>query len=214
MKKMMQVCLLAAGLAGWAMSGWAAEQKIAMFNLRKAFDGYYKTIQFNASMRQDKAEMEKRMTQIVENGRKHEDEWRKFIDKANDQSLPAEERDKAKKLAADKAAELEADKQDITAFEREADARLEEKKKLRRDDIVKEIQSVVEAHAKAGGYTMVLDPSGLSTSLVPVVLYSSGQDDMTESVLKELNAAAPPGSLDTNTPAIPPSTNLLPGTVK
>jgi hypothetical protein len=37
--------------------------------------------------------------------------------------------------------------------------------------------------------------------MTPVVLYSNGQSDMTDALIKELNAAAPPGSLDTNTPA-------------
>jgi hypothetical protein len=32
---------------------------------------------------------------------------------------------------------------------------------------------------------------------------------MTDGIIKELNAAAPPGSLDTNTPAASSSTNLL-----
>jgi Skp family chaperone for outer membrane proteins len=170
MKKLMQVCLLSAGFAGLGMSGRGAEQKIATFNLRKAFDSYYKTITSTAALKQEAADVDKERTQMVENGRKHEDEWRKLIDKANDQSLSAEERDKAKKAAADKYAELETDKQYINTFDREAGARLREKEHLRRDDIVKEIEGVVAAHAKAAGYTMVLDPSGESANLAPVVL--------------------------------------------
>jgi Skp family chaperone for outer membrane proteins len=207
MKKLTQICLLSASLFGLVNSGWAAEQKIATFNLRKAFDSYYKTIQSTAALKQEAGEVDKERTQRIEIGRKHEEEWRKLIDQANDQSLSAEERDKAKKAAADKYAELEADKQYINTFDREASARLHEKERIRRDDIVKEIQGVVAAHAKAAGYTMVLDPSGESANLVPVVLYSNGQDDMTDGIIKELNVAAPPGSLDTNTPAASSSTN-------
>src|ERR1039457_4533474 len=105
MKKFMQIGLLSVALAGFGFAGWAAEQKIAMFNLRKAFESYYKTIQSNAALKQEAAEVDKERAQMVENGRKHEDEWRKLIDKANDQSLSAEERDKAKKAASDKYAE-------------------------------------------------------------------------------------------------------------
>ena len=207
MKKLMQICLLSAGLAGFWSSAWAGDQKIAIFNLRKAFDAYYKTIQSTAAIKQEAAEADKERSQMIENGRKHEDEWRKLIDKANDQSLSAEEREKAKKAASEKYAELETDKQYITTYDREATVRLREKETLRRNDIVKEIQGVVEAHAKAAGYTMVLDPSGESTWLVPVVLYSNGQDDMTDAIIKELNAAAPAGSLDTNTPPATSTTN-------
>jgi Skp family chaperone for outer membrane proteins len=211
MKKLMQICLLSAALAGWGRPAWAADQKIATFNLRKAFDAYYKTIQSTAAIKLEAAEVDKERTQMIENGRKHEDEWRKLIDKANDQSLSAEEREKAKKAASDKYAELETDKQYINTYDRDATVRLREKETLRRDDIVKEIESVVAAHAKSAGYTMVLDPSGESFNKAPVVLYSNGQDDMTDAIIKELNAAAPPGSLDTNTPAASSSTNLFPG---
>jgi hypothetical protein len=60
----------------------------------------------------------------------------------------------------EKYAELETDKQYITEFERDGQRAPGEKRNLRRDDIVKEIMGMVEAHAKAGGYTMVLDTSG------------------------------------------------------
>jgi Skp family chaperone for outer membrane proteins len=210
MKKLLLTCLLAAGIAGLGMAGSAADQKIATFNLRKAFDTYYKTVQSTAGLKQEAADVEKERGQMLETAKKHEDEWRKLIDKANDQAVSAEERDKSKKAATDKYAELEADKQSINEFDRMATARLHEKERQRRDDIVKEIQGVVDAHAKAGGYSLVLDPSGESANLVPVVLYSNGQDDLTESIIKELNAAAPPGSLDTNAPA---ATNLSHGAV-
>jgi hypothetical protein len=96
---------------------------------------------------------------------------------------------------------LENDKQSITTFDRVARQRLEEKQRQRRDDIVKEIMGVLTADAKSAGYTMVLDTSGASANMAPVVLFSNGQNDMTDALIKELNATAPPGSLDTNTPA-------------
>jgi Skp family chaperone for outer membrane proteins len=86
-------------------------------------------------------------------------------------------------------------------FDRMATARLREKVRLKRDDIVKEIEGVVEARAKAGGYTLVLDTSGESLNGATVVVYTNGQEDLTDGIIKELNAAAPPGSLDTNSAA-------------
>jgi Skp family chaperone for outer membrane proteins len=209
MKKFMQIGLLSVALAGFGFAGWAAEQKIATFNLRKAFDSYYKTKQSDAALHQEATEVDKERAQMVESGRKHEDEWRKLIDKANDQAVSPGEREKSKQAAAQKYAELESDKQNITEYERMANARLSEKQKLRRDDIVKEIVGVLNAHAKAAGYSLVLDTSGDSANMVPVALYTNGQDDLTEGIIKELNAAAPVGSLaDTNAPAAPSSTNV------
>jgi len=209
MKKLTLIGLLSVGLAGMGLAGRAAEQKIATFNLGKAFESYYKSIQSTVAIKQEVAEAKKEEAQMMDSARKHDEELRQLIDKANDQAVSVEERDKSKKAADDKRAELEVDKQSITEFERRAESHLRAKEDQRTADIVKEIEGVVAAHAKAAGYSIVLDSSGVSGSRVPVVLYSNGQDDMTDSIIKELNAAAPPGSLDTNAPAASSPTNLI-----
>ncbi|MGO8696893.1 MAG: OmpH family outer membrane protein [Limisphaerales bacterium] len=193
--------VITASLLGLAHGVFAADQKIATVDLSKVFEKYYKTIQSSVSIRQEVADMEKERAQMVDAEKKHEDEWRILIDKANDQATSAEARDRSKKDASEKYSELENDKQSITTFDRVARQRLSEKEHQRRDDIVKEIMGVLNADAKGAGYTMVLDVSGASANMTPVVLYSNGQNDMTDALIKELNAAAPPGSLDTNTPA-------------
>ncbi len=147
--------------------------------------------------------MEKERKQMLDNAENHKTEWQKLIDKANDQAVSSEERDKSKKEAEQKYVELENDKQSITEYDRASSAKLREKELQRRDAIVKEIRAILEADAKAGGYTMVLDPSGDSGNMVPVVLYTNGQNDLTDALIKELNATAPPGSMDTN--AVPSS---------
>jgi len=209
MKKLMQIGLLSAGLAGFGLAGWGAEQKIATFNLTKAFNSYYKTIQSTVAIRQEVAEAKKEEAQMIESARKHEEELHQLTYQANDQAVSDEQREKSKKAATDKSAEFDIDKQSLSEFRQRADLKVRTKLEQRRTDIVKEIQGVVEAHAKAAGYSMVLDSSGESGNLVPVLLWSNGKDDMTDSIIKELNAAAPPGSLDTNALAAPTPTNLL-----
>jgi outer membrane protein len=188
----------------------AADMKIATVDLRKVFEKYYKTVQSTVIIKQDAADMEKERKQMVDNAKRHEDEWRALIDKANDQAVSAEERDKSKKAAEQKYGELESDKQSISEFDRVASNRLHEKEQQRRDDIVKEIRHVLDADAKAGGYAIVFDSSGDSANMVPVMLYHNGQNDLTDALIKELNSTAPPGTLDTN----PGDTNLLNGRAK
>jgi Skp family chaperone for outer membrane proteins len=210
MKKLMQIGLLAVGLAGFGLPGRSAEQKIATVDFAKAFNSYYKTIQAGVSIRQEISDAKKEEAQMVESYKKHGEELSQLIDKANDQAVSAEQRDKSRRAADDKRAEIEVDKQSVSEFERRAEAHLRAKEDQRMADLVKEIQGVVSARAKTAGYSMVLDSSGLSrNNLVTVLLYSNGQDDLTESIIKELNAAAPPGSLDTNAPAASAPTNLL-----
>jgi Skp family chaperone for outer membrane proteins len=211
MKKLMQIGLLSSLVAGFGHAGWAAEQKIAVFNLTRAFNSYYKTIQSTLALKQEDADAKKEEAQMIESGRKHDEELRQLIDKANDQAVSAEEREKSKKAEDDKRAELEADKQYINAFDTRASSHLRAKLEQRTEEIVKEIEGVVDAKAKAAGYSMVLDSSGQSANRVqsPFLLYSDGKDDLTDSIIKELNAAAPPGSLDTNALAAPSGTNLI-----
>jgi outer membrane protein len=208
MKKLMLIGFLSAGLAGFGVAAWAADLKIATFNLQKAFDSYYKSIQSNLAIRQEVAEVQKEEALRLDSYKKHGEEYRQLIDKANDQAVSAAQREKSQQAAEDKRAELETDKQYLTEFEQKAKLHIQTKQEQRTTEIIKEIQGVVEAHAKAGGYTLVLDSSGLSAYHVPVLLYSNGQDDLTDSIIKELNAAAPPGSLDTNFLNAPSSNNL------
>ncbi|MGA2174510.1 MAG: OmpH family outer membrane protein [Verrucomicrobiota bacterium] len=208
MKKVIQSLVMAAGLVCWPHSAPAADPKIATVDLGKVFDKYYKTIQSSASLKLEASDMEKERAQMVDAEKKHEDEWRGLIDKANDQAVSAEAREQSKKAAGEKYSELESDKQSINEFDRVANTRLREKLRQRHDDIVKEILGVLTADAKAAGYTMVLDVSGASANTTPVVLYSNGQNDMTEALIKELNSAAPPGSLETNSATATAVTNL------
>ena len=207
MKKLTQVCFLTAAAVGLAMPLRAVEQKIATINLGRVFDTYYKTVQSTAALKQEEAEVQKELALMTENGRKHKEEWRKLSDESNNQAVSAGEREKGRKAAEEKYAEVGADEQAISARGREADARLREKERLRRDEIVKEIRGVIDARAKAAGYTLVLDTSGQGFNTIePIILYSSGVEDMTDGIIKELNAAAP---AETNA-AVPAATNAVP----
>ena len=194
MKKMIQKMAIAAAAIGlyliWSPGGVAvaADQKIATIDLAKVFEKYYKTIRSTAALKQEAVDMQKERKDMVDAGKKTEDEWQKLIDKAEDQAVSAEERARSKAAAEDKLREVKNAEQTIQEYDRVSANRLHEKERQRRDDIVKEIRGVLNAEAKAGGYTLVLDVSGESANMAPVVLFSSGVNDLTDSLIKELNA--------------------------
>jgi Skp family chaperone for outer membrane proteins len=198
MKKVIQPLLIAACLLCLSQAAPAADQKIGTVDLGKVFDKYYKTIQSTAALKLEAADIEKERAQMVDTAKKHEEDWRALIDKANDQAVSEDSREQSKKAAAEKYTEMEGDKQSITEYERVASTRMREKQHQRVEEILNEIRGVLNAEAKAAGYNMVLDYSGISGNSAPIVIYTDGQNDMTEGLIKELNAAAPPGSLDTN----------------
>ena len=69
---------------------------------------------------------------------------------------------------------------------------------------MRDIRDLVEAKAKAGGYTLVIDVAAKSAVGTPIVLYTNGQNDMTQEVLLQLNSNAPVGLIksdDTKDPS-------------
>jgi hypothetical protein len=64
--------------------------------------------------------------------------------------------------------------------------------------------------AKAAGDTLVIDSDAETVNGTPAVIYTTGDNDMTADVLKQLNAAAPPDLPDTSGTPVFMSTNTLP----
>ena len=189
-----------------------AQQKIATVDMRKLFDNYWKTKQAEAALNDRKDELSKEDRGFLDNLQKDREEYQKLLDAASDQAISAEERDKRKQAAADKYAEIQSSQTTIARFERQAQATLAEQSQRMRSDIIKEITAAVTAKAKAAGYTMVFDLAGQSLNQTPVILYTDGRNDLTATVLAQLNAGAP---IDLTAPAtnsaVPPltiSTNL------
>lgn len=158
--------------------------------MHRAFDSYCKAVLLNASLKEEAAKADRELAELVATGQKHETKLNQLKSDANDQAVSAEKRETIKKAADTAAAELESDKRAVEEFYRAAQVRLSERSQLRSNDIRQEINAVVWTRAKAAGYSLVLDIS-VSNNLSSLVLFSDGRDDLTDSVIKELNASAP-----------------------
>ncbi len=168
-----------------------AQPKIATIDLRKVFDNYYKTKQADALLKDEASDLEKQRKGMYDDYKKRQEEFNTLNDKANDQAISADERTKNKQAAEKKYVEVRDTEQSITEFERAARTKLAEKQRIKRDVIVTEIRGIVDAKAKTAGYSLVVDTAGESINNTPFVLYSNGENDITEAILGQLNAAAP-----------------------
>jgi outer membrane protein len=191
----MKKLFLTLGLAVMFSMAAHAETKIATIDLRKVFDNYYKTRQADANLKDEAADKEKERKEMVDTFKKGEEEWKKLIDKSNDQAVSADERDKAKQAAEKKLLELRDLEQTIKQYEASARAALGEKQRRKRDAILEEIRTLINAKAKAGGFSLVVDTAAESINSTPIVLFSSNENDLTDSILKDLNATATPAVL-------------------
>ncbi len=192
MNKSFRLHSLALGLILFASTlGASAQGKIGFIDLRKIFDGYYKTKQADANLKDEAGDMDKQRKEMIEDFNKHQEDWKKVMDKANDQAVSTEEREKSKQAAEKKLLDLKEMEQSITQYERAARTKLEEKKLRMRDKIVQEIRDVINVKAKADNYFAILDSSAQSAAATPVLLYSNGENDLTDVILKQINATAP-----------------------
>jgi outer membrane protein len=173
------------------------EGRLATVDLRKVFDGYWKTKQADAALKDRAADIEKEHKSMLDDWKKAKEEYQTLLTEANNQNLSLDERDKRKKSAEDKFKQIKESEEAITQYERQARTTLEEQKKRMRDSILEEIRTTINGKAKAAGYALVVDVSAESGNGspgnpgTPVFLYCGNENDMTETVLSQLNAGAP-----------------------
>jgi Skp family chaperone for outer membrane proteins len=119
--------------------------------------------------------------------------YKQLLDQSSDPAIASDERDKRKQAAADKAKEIANSRGAIEQFQRQAEAQLADQSQRMSVNLVNEIQKAVADKSKAGGYSMVLNSASSE-----VVVYANTDNDITGSVLDQLNAGAP---IDVSTPA-------------
>jgi outer membrane protein len=191
MKRFLNMTICAAVLCG-AFGAYGQAAKVGVVDLRKVFDNYYKTKQADSNLKDEAGDMEKQRKEMIDKLKEGEDDYKKLLDKANDQAVSSDERDKSKSGAEKKLLELREQEQMIQQFNRQAAEKLSSKQKRMREKILAEIREVINTKAKAGGYSLVVDTAADSVNSTPVFLYASPDSpSLTEGVLNELNASAP-----------------------
>ncbi len=208
--KFLRTTLLTISLLAFLSVPAHAQTKIGTVDLRKLFDGYWKTKQAQAALNDRKTQLDKDDKGMREDLKKGSDDYQKLLEQANDQAISADERDRRKTAAADKLKALQDSKNALDSFERQAQVTLSEQGQRMRENILTEIKAAVATQARSAGYTMVIDAAAETANATTAVVFSNGENDLTTAVLKQLNAGAPIGSL--SSPVTPSPSSLLYGT--
>ncbi len=200
--------LFALLFCGLLTSSALAQGRIATVDLRKIFDNYWRTKQADAVLKDQAAGMDKEHKGFVDDWTKAKEDYQKLLTSANDQAISAEERDRRKTAAEKKLVDIKELEQTIAQYERTATTTINEKKMRMRSNILTEIRTVINAKAKSVGYALVLDTAAETKDATPIVVYANNENDLTDTVLTQLNANAPvdlPKDSDTKNP--PPATS-------
>lgn len=201
-------CVLVAGLLATG-SVMAQSQKIVAIDLKKMFDGYWKTKQFNNQLQKQREDILKERNAIMEKLKKADEDYKKLLESANDQAISAEKREKNKKSAEEKLLEMRQIQSSAEQFQQSAVNTLQETEGRMKSNIVKELREAVAAKAKGAGYALVVDSSADSAVGTPIFLHNS-LEDITESLLADINSRAPTGALEDKPKTDAPKTESVP----
>jgi outer membrane protein len=204
MNKLLLACLLFLAPVSIA----SADLKIAVIDLSKAFDGYYKTKDAQAKLRVKQDGYQKEIQDLITDYQ-HMGEEADTLNKAvKDPTLSQAARD-------DKAKALDVKKQDlvnmgnkIQEMKVEKTKEIQEELFRRHKEIVDEITKVINDYSGPQGYDLVIDKSSASAaSGVSIVLYNSSKlIDITTDVITLLNKTAPAGAAAPSGAATAPAT--------
>ncbi len=185
MKNLRLTLLTVVLLAATAFSA-AAQTKVATVDMKKIFNSYWKTKQATTALENRKTELRKEIKDMADGLDKAQTDYKQLLDQSNDQAISADEREKRKQAAGNKAKEINSSKVALEQFQRQAEAQLADQSQRMSGNLVAEIQKAVSDKAKVGGYTIVLN-----SATTEVVVYSDAQADITDAVLAQLKFSEP-----------------------
>jgi outer membrane protein len=166
---------------------YAAKLKVAVVNMDKIFQSYYKTKQTDAVLKQKQGIYQAWSKKLGESRLKLEQEFKILRDAAQNIAFSSTEREN-KRLAAqkkyqefkEKEAELQQYIQQKTREYKALVAKMHKK-------LLVEIYKQISAYAVLKGYDFIYDKSGKSLNTIPFIIYNSPQHDISEEILRKLN---------------------------
>lgn len=185
MKKILTVLLFSLALCAHAV-----ELRIAVVDLDRIFNAYYKSRIAEDFLNQQAEAARTYMSQMNSQLESLRAEARRLGTNALNPALS----DQARKKAADDAeaavAKVKAKETEISLYANERRREFARLQQEKRSEIVKDIQKEIKRRAAAGNYAFVLDSSGKTANGLPTVLVFPGKNDISDEVIRELNRAA------------------------
>ena len=189
MKRVLMMLFLAVGLnLGQTLDAATA---IGVISLEKVYNGYWKTDVENKKLKTKQEEALDRIKKLEESLRKEGTVLGNMIKAIQDPRLAAAERSKRQQQVQTKQKELQQMQDAIRGFRERTQKDLELDMRKAREQIMEEIQQIVSAEAKKRKLNLVLDHAARSAAIAPIVIFTDGENDLTEEVLRQLNLSDP-----------------------
>ena len=169
----------------------AQNLKVATVDMQELFKQYYQTNEAQDQINLERAKINQDNEDRLKRIREIEVNLESFKKQIEDPSVNESKKQSLIKDFQNQQQEgIQLDKERREFIQRRTTA-LNENMVQRMKVILENIRKLVEERSKADNYDLVIDKSGMSTSQVPVLLYSKDSMDITASLLKVLNKDAP-----------------------
>ena len=189
MKRVLMMLFLAVGLnLGYTLNAATA---IGVISLEKVDNGYWRTDVENKKLKSKQEEALDRIKKLEESLRKEGTVLGNMIKAMQDPRLAAAERSNRQQQVQTKQKELQQMQDAIQGFRERTRKDLELDMRKEREQIMEEIQQIVSTEAKKRKLNLVLDEAARSAAIAPIVIFTDGENDLTEEVLRQLNLSDP-----------------------
>lgn len=180
--------LLAGTLAG--MAG-AADLKVAVVDTARVLKEYYKTELAERHMQQQLDDFAAERDKLLAQHKKMKQEFESLRAESENKALTEAAREKKKEQAEEKLTSVIEYENTIRDKAANRKKELEGEGRKIQAELGKAIREAVKAAAEKGGYTLVLADGALMPNGLESVLYADATMDVTDDVLKRLNADKP-----------------------
>ncbi len=164
-----------------------AQQKLASINMEKVFQNYYKTARSESSLKQQELiyeEHAKRLSEDIEKFRIKRDELK---EKSLNVALTEKAREDSRQQAEEQDRVFQEKRQELRDFMQKKQKELQKRYLEERKLLVQELTVFIQNFAKAEKLDFIFDSSGLTSNLIPVLIYASSLYDVTDTILVRLN---------------------------
>jgi len=165
-----------------------AQTRLATIDLQKVIQAFYKTKDADAKLSQAQKAYQDELNARMESYHKAVDELNQANQDLNNAPLTDDrtELTQLRDTKQDAARKLE---KEIADFRGSRETELQNERNIMRSGLIDEIRQVVNENIQANGYHLVLDTSGQGANTgSPVVFDTQGVTDISDAVIKKLNA--------------------------
>ena len=165
----------------------AAEVKIAVIDMQKAFQEYEKAKTIQIKLTQQTEVFNEYSSQLQQQYQNLRKQYEAARDDSQNIAYTGAERENKRRKAQQLYESLMLKEQEINSYKESRTTQIRDMFAKMREEVLDEIRKAVHNKAVLEGYTIVLDRSGNALDDVGFVIYVQPNLDITESVIQELN---------------------------